>query len=110
MDENDIKIELEKNKMQHEQFKDYLANDRKKLEKHDELIQELSRVSMTSVERIRQNEELAKKIVDKPNFWETKNGSRLFWILILVGIALVVASLGINLLDLSQLQSMAGGV
>jgi uncharacterized membrane protein (DUF106 family) len=110
LDDREIIEKFKDNERDHKQYEQYLTNDKKRLEKQDVILAEITKVTIKLTEqntyqakRIEQNEKLILDHIDKPSFWQSKNGTKLFWVLIITGLALVVAALGLNIFDLATI-------
>ena len=116
MDETELQLRLQELEMRQQNYAKYLDSDKKRLERQDETLRELtvmtaklSEQNLLQAELIRQNKELIgqnKELVtrhlDRPSFWDSKNGGILFKVLIIAGAALLVASLGLNITGITQ--------
>jgi len=109
MDEMDVRLKFQENEHQHKLYEKYLDNDKKRLEKQDEILSELKLMTAKLTEQnsqqaelIGQNKQMMLKHIDKPSFWESKNGGKLFHVLLIAGVALLVAAVGFNIMELSN--------
>ena len=103
MNETEIQLALKDNEIQHKLYEQYLENDKKRLDKQEELINGLAALTSKLAEQSIQTNEYMVKHIDKPSFWETKNGGKLLNVLIIIGISVIVAAIGMNIIDMMHM-------